>query len=213
MKKIYFIRHGESEANAGGIIRPENEIELTKIGHEQADFVGERVKNLDVDVIIASTLLRARQTAEHISKETGIEVETSPLFIERRYPSVGIGLTKHHPTVQEIEYLMINRFEDETAVHSDEETFVELKERTIQALEYLTNRPEENILVVTHGIFLRMLVAAAIFGRTLTQSETGKIVNVFKTKNTGISFLEYDFETNPKHPWVVRVWNDHAHLG
>lgn len=213
MKKIYFVRHGESTFNAGGIIDDDAQIELTELGHEQAEFLGQRARNLFIDVVIASTMLRARQTAEHIVKATGLPMDTSDLIIERRYPSGQRGMTLADPYVKEINHIMETRFGEDGAVHSDEETFEEIKERTIKALEYLKNRPEENILVVTHGIFLRMLVAVALFGPELTRREAGKIVNVFKTRNTGISFFEYNEELQPHAPWIVRTWNDHAHLG
>ncbi|HVY72838.1 MAG TPA: histidine phosphatase family protein [Candidatus Paceibacterota bacterium] len=213
MKKIYFVRHGESDANAGGPLKPENEVSLTELGHEQAEFVGQRATKLGVDVIISSTLFRARQTAEHISQATGLPVETSDLLIERRYPSAGHGRTKDDPILKEILHALEVRFGEDDPKHSDEETFEEIKERVIKALEYLANRPEENILVVTHGITLRILVAVALFGPELTRREAGKIVNVFKTKNTGISYFEYDPELQPHAPWIVRTWNDHAHLG
>jgi broad specificity phosphatase PhoE len=212
MKKIYLVRHGESDANAGGIIRPEDEIELTEHGHEQAAFVGERARNLGIEKIIASTLLRARQTAEHISKATEIPVETSELLIERRFPSGYLGLTQEHPLIKEIIQLLEVRFGDDDANHSDEETFEELRARAIGALQYLQERPEQTILVVTHGIFLRILVAVATFGPDVTRKETGKFVHAFKTKNTGISLLEFDEEKYPHAPWVIRTWNDHAHL-
>jgi broad specificity phosphatase PhoE len=213
MKKVYFVRHGESDANAGGIIKPENEVALTELGHQQAAFMGERAKKLDAQVIVASTLLRAHQTAGYIQEATGLPMETSPLFIERRYPSGQHGLTLEHPSIKDINHILERRFGDEDAKHSDEETFEEIKERTAKAFEYLKNRPEENILVVTHGIFLRMVVGYALFGEKLTRRDAGNIVNVFKTKNTGISFLEYDEEKNPDYPWIIRTWNDHAHLG
>lgn len=212
MKSIYLVRHGESVTNAGGVIRPDTEIELTEHGHEQAAFMGERARKLGVEAIIASTYLRAQQTAEHISKATGIPVETSALIIERRYPSGQLGLTHDHPRVREISDLLELRFGDDDANYSDEETFEELRTRAIAALEYLQGRSEQIILVVTHGIFLRILVAVAAFGPDVTRRETGKFVHAFKTKNTGITLLEFDPEKYPSSPWVIRTWNDHAHL-
>lgn len=213
MRYVYFVRHGESEFNAGGIIKDEHEIALTQKGHEQAQFIAERVSHLEVDSIISSDLLRARQTAAHIAEKTGKSVETSALFRERKYPSSGLGLSLAHPSVQEVERLMIERFGDETYVHSDEELFSELKDRALLALTFLTERTDESVVVVTHGIFLRMLLAVAIFGSEVTGQEAAKIVQRFKTINTGLTLLEYDPSRWGSYaPWGIRVWNDHAHL-
>lgn len=213
MKKIYFVRHGESDANAGGPIKPENEIALTELGHQQATFVGERATKLDAQIIIASPLLRARQTAEHIASVTGLLIETSELLIERRYPSGQQGRTIHDPIVKEICHLLEVRFGEDDSIHSDEEMFEEIRDRAVRALDYLKNRPEETIIVVTHSIFLRMLLGAALYGPSVTRREGGKLLNVFRTKNTALSWFEYDEEKNPDVPWTIRTWNDHAHLG
>jgi probable phosphoglycerate mutase len=213
MKKIYFVRHGESDANAGGIIKPENEIELTEVGHGQAEFVGKRAAKLNVEIIIASTLLRARQTAEHIANATGLSIETSDLIIERRYPSSNHGLTRNDEIVKQVAHMLEMRFGDEDANHSDEETFEEIRERADKALTYLLERPEHTVLVVSHSIFLRVLLAVAVFGSQVTRRETGTIVRSFLTKNTGITLLEHDEERSKDAPWIVRTWNDHAHLG
>lgn len=213
MKKIYFVRHGESHANASGLMIPEQETFLTELGHKQASYMGERARKIKLDVIVASTYIRAIQTAQYIKDATNLPIETSDLFIERRYPSGFDGLTLEHPDVQKMMHSMEKRFGHDDGNHSDEETFEEIKARTVKAFEYLQNRPEENILVVTHGIFLRMVVGFAIFGNKLTRRDAGNIVNVFKTRNTGISLLEYNPEQNSDHPWIIRTWNDHAHLG
>ncbi|MEI6864348.1 MAG: histidine phosphatase family protein [Candidatus Adlerbacteria bacterium] len=212
MKKIYFVRHGESETNAGGLIKPAHEIALTELGHTQAEYVAQRAGKLGADIIISSSLLRARQTAEHIADRTELPVETSDLLVERRYPSIGIGLTHSHPTVKEVVRILEINFGNEDATHSDEETFEEMKERALRSLEYLKNRSEENIIVVTHAIFLCILVGVVLFGPELTRREAGKIINGFKMKNTGITWIEYD-EEREAAPWYIRTWNDHAHLG
>jgi broad specificity phosphatase PhoE len=213
MKKVYFVRHGESDFNAGGVIKDESEVELTELGHTQAEFVGKRVSKLEPEIIISSTLLRACQTAQYIADATGKEIETSDVFVERRYPSGNVGLTNKHPEVKVIERLMITHF-GEGIKHSDEELFQELKERAIKAFELLEIRQEQTIVVVTHGIFLRVLLSVAIFGKEVTVEQMGKIINAFKTKNTGITFLEYNpDELDSLGAWSVRAWNDHAHLG
>lgn len=213
MKKIYLVRHGESEFNAGGVIKPENEIALTEKGHVQAEFIAQRAIKLIPEVIISSTLLRAVQTAEHIAAATGKNLETFEVFVERRYPSINLGLTLHHPKVQEVEKLMIDRFGDENYKHSDEELFPSLRERALRALQLLEERPEETIVLVGHGIFLRVLLSVVIFGKEVTQLEMATIVRAFKTQNTGVSLFEYDSQKHYINPWTVRIWNDHAHLG
>ena len=214
MKRVYFVRHGESTFNAGGPILPEDEILLSEKGKEQARFLGQRASKLPIDVIIASSIRRARDTAHYIAEAVNKPIETSDLFIERVHPSGQHGLPSDHPMVQEITRNLMERFGDESYRHSDEEDFESMKKRAIAGLDLLRSRPEENILVVTHGIFLRVLLAVALYGEKLTQFEAGRIAKAFKTKNTGLSLLEYGAMHEGNAPeWSVRTWNDHAHLG
>lgn len=214
MKKVYLVRHGESDFNAGGIIKDESEIALTETGHKQAEFIAQRALKLAPEVIISSTLLRTRQTAQHIAEATGKEIETSNLLVERRYPSGNVGLTNKDPLVKKVEQDMIKFFGDSSYIHSDEELFPQIKERALGVFALLEARKEETIIVVTHGVFMRVLLAVAIFGKELTAQETGKIVNAFKTRNTGITLLEHNpNEEDSLGAWSIRTWNDHAHLG
>jgi len=70
MKRIYFVRHGESESNAGGI-RSGPDTPLTQRGYEQAEQIARRCANLPVEVLISSSMLRAQETAKIISEKIG----------------------------------------------------------------------------------------------------------------------------------------------
>ena len=43
MKTLYLIRHAQSEANAGGISKPERDIALSPLGREQAQALVARL--------------------------------------------------------------------------------------------------------------------------------------------------------------------------
>ena len=76
MKKAILIRHGESEANVRGILSEELEYyNLTESGRSQAERIGNILRNYRIDGIFSSPILRTRETAEIISRVTGIRVE------------------------------------------------------------------------------------------------------------------------------------------
>lgn len=67
--KLYLIRHGESKANeAGDIIQGQFDSDLSEIGIEQAQKVGQRLKDHSFDRIYASDLQRAFKTAQAIAE-------------------------------------------------------------------------------------------------------------------------------------------------
>jgi probable phosphoglycerate mutase len=210
MKKIYFVRHGESEGNAGPL-RQSATTPLTEKGREQAIFIAKRVKKLPAEIIIASPMKRAEETAKFIAEGTGLITEFSDLFVERRRPSISLGKPKDDSEMLALEKILRESHLIPGFRHSDEENFDDLKERAQKALAYLAARPEEHILVVTHGFFMRILVALITMGDTLTAVECEQFIRTFHMENTGLSVFGYD--EKEKSPWWLWVWNDHAHLG
>ena len=86
MKKFYFVRHGESEGNAGNI-RQTATTGLTARGLDQAKVMAHRCANLPVEVIVCSPMTRTKETARVILEKISIPIEYSDLFVERRLPS------------------------------------------------------------------------------------------------------------------------------
>ncbi|MES2668525.1 MAG: histidine phosphatase family protein [Patescibacteria group bacterium] len=210
MKEIYLVRHGESEGNAGTHYQNEN-TQLTELGREQAAFVAERATKLNVDTILASAMVRAQQTAGIISERIGISLESSDLFVERRRPSEQIDQPKDDPKVQEAEEAIMQSSSASGIRYSDEENFDDLNARSKAALSFLEQHPSDKILVVTHGVFLRNIVAQVIFGDALTGRDCGEVLSTFIANNTGITVLQFDPDN--RRPWRLLTWNDHAHLG
>ncbi|MDO8492209.1 MAG: histidine phosphatase family protein [bacterium] len=209
MKVIYFIRHGESEANVGGV-RQGGATPLTLNGKKQAEFVAERVSKLPIDLIISSTMMRAKDTAQAIHMKTGKPIEYNDLFVERKQPSSFMGKAGIDSEIKETLQEINNNFTVPEYRHSDEETFVEIKERASKALAHLKERPEEKIVVVTHGHFLKTILASVIFGPELSAHECQRVMDGLRTRNTGVSVI-IDEEKSISG-WNVLIFNDHAHL-
>lgn len=74
MKSIYFVRHGETVWNVENKICGSTDIELTERGHQQAVETGKKIlaEGIQADEILYSPLVRAAETARHISEITGI---------------------------------------------------------------------------------------------------------------------------------------------
>ena len=64
MTTFYIIRHGQSEANAKGILQGSQiDTPLTELGRSQAQVTLSKLETDNFDAIYASPLLRAAQTA------------------------------------------------------------------------------------------------------------------------------------------------------
>ena len=64
MKHWIAIRHGESEANAQGVLSGWRDVSLTEKGRQQAWHLGQEMAHRDISLVVTSDLVRARQTAE-----------------------------------------------------------------------------------------------------------------------------------------------------
>ena len=60
---IYMIRHGRQRSALCNV-----NVELSEEGHRQAQLVGERLQSYGIDGLYATHLIRAVQTAGHISE-------------------------------------------------------------------------------------------------------------------------------------------------
>ncbi|MBX0326687.1 histidine phosphatase family protein [Oscillochloris sp. ZM17-4] len=90
MTHLYLIRHGEAVANVQPIVAGmKGDVGLTERGRSQAERLRERLARtgeIAADVLIASTLPRARQTAEIIQPALGL-----PIIFDDEVQELNIG--------------------------------------------------------------------------------------------------------------------------
>jgi len=93
MKKIYILRHGETQWNKEEIFRGRNDIPLNEVGLKQAELASYYFKDKGIERIFSSPLLRAMQTAEAVSKTVGGDIEIVEEFIDINF-GIWEGLSK-----------------------------------------------------------------------------------------------------------------------
>ncbi len=81
--KLYFVRHGESEANILRVVSNRGLVHgLTEKGRGQATALAEKLKQGSVARIFSSPLLRAIQTAEIVSVALGVPFQVTDALCE-----------------------------------------------------------------------------------------------------------------------------------
>lgn len=153
MSSFIFVRHGKSQANNDKVIGNPNS-PLTKEGQAQARKVGRDLKKEGITAIIASPLLRARETADIIAKQlkfTG-EIQVIDDLRERGFGQL-IDRPKEHPSLW---YFTVDG-------ESDVEPKGVLIARCEAALAKIKKLAEtEKVLVVGHavsGFYLKQVAA------------------------------------------------------
>lgn len=83
---MYYVRHGQSEANVLGIwAGSQGDSPLTELGRQQALTAAEKLKEFKISRVISSTLGRAYHTAKIISEVINFEpakIEVEPRLVE-----------------------------------------------------------------------------------------------------------------------------------
>lgn len=87
MAHIYFTRHGQTIWNVENKICGATDIALTELGHQQAIELGKKLvtDNIHIDEILYSPLVRASETARHISEITGVPMRMEPRLKEQNF--------------------------------------------------------------------------------------------------------------------------------
>lgn len=74
---IYLIRHGESEGNRQKTFLGHTDLDLTDLGRIQAERTAEYLREIPLDVIYSSDLMRAYHTALPTARVKGLEIHPS----------------------------------------------------------------------------------------------------------------------------------------
>jgi len=211
-KIVYFVRHGQSADNVLPVFQSPDS-PLNEKGKQQAEKIADRVSRLSFEALIASPFQRAKETAEAIQRVTGKTPEFSDLFVERVKPTSINGKPytdkKANTAWREWEkslYTPGMRVEDG-------ENFDDLVARADKALAFLSDRREKTLTVVTHGYFLRTIVARVLLGDLLSGDASRRFQKSAAMANTGLSVLWYHGGFEEESSWRLWTYNDHAHLG
>ncbi len=142
MALVYLVRHGESEANALGILTDSLEgYPLTAKGVEEVKAMSLQLSNFRFDRIVSSPVLRARQSAAIIS-----DALNKPIEIDARIRESSMG-----------GYNNRKYFELPAGgrVEKGLESWASMTSRMVDFAESL----EGSVIAVTHQITIRVLLA------------------------------------------------------
>jgi len=206
--RVYLVRHGESEGNMSRTHQNKH-TPLSSTGKEQAQIVAKRLKKHNIDVFYASPYVRAHETAKTISKIIGKPVNLLEELREIQNPAELNGLSYEDPKSVKIRNEMKNNWHKPDWKYSDEESFKQLKERSLKLLQYLLkNHKGKNVLCICHAGIMKVIIAGMFFGEKLTPEVLLGITQHLWTENTGITECEYTDE----YGWHMLTWNDTTHL-
>ena len=155
---LLYLRHGQTDWNARNLVQGRTDIPLNGTGREQARAQAQALTSQQppVDVIYASPMLRARETAEIIQRALGAPLYFDDRLMEQcfgkqegvhRTELIGGSIATHYAALGEAEFL-----------RQGAETFSALYERVGDFLDGIASRHTgQCVLVVAHGGVGRMV--------------------------------------------------------
>ena len=148
--KFYIIRHGQTNWNKEGRIQGKTDIELNEKGIEQAKEAKNILKDYPIDMIVSSTLKRAKKTAEIINEAKNVPIIFKEALEERGFGEFEGKIRKEiHDEILDSEILANYSLNKE---YKGVETIQDLCNRVWNLIDELKeDYTEKNILLVTHG--------------------------------------------------------------
>jgi len=141
-QNIYIIRHCKAEGQYP-------DAALTEEGNGQTRELAEFLKDIQVDRIISSPFLRAKETIKPFAQKAGMEVEIDSRLAERHLdPSI----------VPDWLEWMRNSFTDLNLRDAGSESGYEATRRIAGVINDIIASDVENTVVVTHGGMITMLM-------------------------------------------------------
>jgi broad specificity phosphatase PhoE len=148
------LRHGQTDWNIDLRLQGSTDIPLNETGKEQARQAALALNPEDWDLIIASPLSRARDTAEIIAQELSMNVVIVPELIER---SFGAAEGLDHASWRKL-------YESHLPIEGLE-SLEDLRLRTYLLLDLIANEYSgQRVLAVSHGAFIRKVLTIVTNG-------------------------------------------------
>ena len=180
MGHFYFVRHGQTVWNVENKICGSTDIELTELGHQQAIETGKKIleEGIRADEILYSPLVRAAETARHISEITGI-----PARAEERLREQNFG--KYEATARNGEEF-VKAKEQFVCRYEGGESMLHLAQRIYNLLDEIRAESDhKTYILVAHNGIARVVQS---YFCEMTNEEYAK----FGVRNCSV--LRYDFE-------------------
>ena len=197
--EIILIRHGETEWNSQQRMQGHSNSDLSSVGQAQIQTLGQWMKNVPFDHIYSSDSLRAKQTAEAITQFSGHELK---IDLRLREKNLGVfeGLTCEEARERHPEVFRLFKTAGSKYVIDEGESTQQLQDRALEIVnEIRIKHPEERVLLVTHGGFIRVVMKHSL-GLSLETPTR------FLIRNTGVFRLVWEDK------WIVSQMGGVSHL-
>lgn len=160
--RLYFVRHGESEANVLHVIsNRESPFGLTPLGRRQAYTLAITLRDVPITAVFSSPILRARQTAQILA-----QAFSQTYLVTEALREYDCGILEEKS--DEESWKLHREIAEDWMLHRSYlrkpeggESFLEIRNRFIPLIEELTrdgSAHDAHILLVGHGGLFQLML-------------------------------------------------------
>lgn len=197
--RIILVRHAETPGSLERRFTGSTDVHLTEAGQLQAQRLGRRLREVEIDEVHVSPLTRCRQTASAVTSLTGHEAAVVEELRECHF-----GILENHTLEEALSAHgdeMIAWFGTEDSAPPEGESWAQVGQRLMRWLSGVTSgRDGRTVLAVTHGGPVLWLT------RHITGAPHSAMA-VFDIDPASVTLFQQRHDT-----WRLRLFNDTSHL-
>jgi probable phosphoglycerate mutase len=207
---LYIIRHGETQLNRQGEIQGSGvDAPLNETGHQQAAAFFKTYQHIDFQLVVTSRLQRTQQTVQSF-----IDLDI-PWIVSGDIDEISWGDHEGKKPSPSLNAQFQQLIQDWTAGRLDAalpngESAAQLAVRLGRFIQWLKTRPEERILVATHGrtlrCFMSMLKGLGAMGMEGSPHANTGLYIVHFQEDSVIFEAENSISHLTENGWVLEGW-------
>lgn len=191
MSTFWFIRHGESESNAGLPSITDQSTPLTEKGFTQAELVASSIKKAP-DRFVVSPYLRTQQTAAPtLEKHPNVPVET---WLVQEYSY--LSHQQYYNTTPDSRRKLSEKYfltaDPDLILGEGGESFNQFIDRVKSSLKRLKNATHYHTIIFGHGWFMRAILWV-MYQEKESRQEKKRYISQLRSITVS-------------SPWLIRLW-------
>lgn len=201
MGRLYLTRHGETIWNHENRIQGRGSSKLTENGVRRAEELSIRLKDKPVNILISSPSDRAFATAQILNHYHDLSIVQDEHFLEMDMGDWE-GMLREH--VNHFDHERSRIFLEEPHLFKSDtgEDFYDVRERVLPRIKsILQENPNQEILLVTHPVVLKILMAY-FENRPLEKLWDGPFIH-----ETSLTVIDYDGDD-----FKIKLYADTSHF-
>lgn len=199
---VYLVRHAEAMGNINETFQGHTDCELSPKGEKQLDCLKKRFRDIKLDKVYSSPLIRAFRTAEAVNFYHGLPIEKEDNLIEINGGVFEGKKWAELPILYPHEYDLWQHHQSEFDVENGE-SMVHVYERMKETVYRLASENlGKTIALVSHGCAIKNFLCF------LTATPHDKMETLPWSDNTAVSMFEIDADGRSR----IHFLNDSSHL-